>query len=209
MGRNGSGKSTLLKLVAGIIKPDSGAVIIQKGIRCSYLDQMVPGEIQGTVFEVVEKGLKKDTKEIEDIWKQHQQVEKIISQLGLDKKWVFNTLSAGMKRQVLLGQALVAEPDVLLLDEPTNHLDIDSIKRLEDMLLRFTGSVLLVTHDRIFLQNIATRIVEIDRGKALRSVVRLHYFSYAAGGLHWRKKKPVMRCSTRNWRKKNNGSDRV
>ena len=165
MGRNGSGKSTLLKLVAGIIKPDSGAVIIQKGIRCAYLDQMVPGEIQGTVFEVVEKGLKKDTKEIEDTWKQHQQVEKIISQLGLDKTRVFNTLSAGMKRQVLLGQALVAEPDVLLLDEPTNHLDIDSIKRLEDMLLRFTGAVLLVTHDRIFLQKIATRIVEIDRGK--------------------------------------------
>jgi len=165
MGRNGSGKSTLLKLIAGIIKPDSGAVIIQKGIRCAYLDQAVPGDMPGTVFEVVEKGLKKDTKETEDNWKQHQQVEKIISQLGLDKERIFNTLSAGMKRQVMLGQALVGEPDILLLDEPTNHLDINSIKRLEDILLKFTGAVLLVTHDRMFLQKFATRIVEIDRGK--------------------------------------------
>jgi ATP-binding cassette subfamily F protein uup len=165
MGRNGSGKSTLLKLIAGIIKPDSGTVIIQKDIRCAYLDQTVPCDMQGSVLEIVEKGLKKDTKEIQDDMELHPQVEKTISQLGLDKERIFNDLSAGMKRQVMLGQALVAEPDVLLLDEPTNHLDIESVKRLEDILIRFTGAVILVTHDRTFLQNIATRIVEIDRGK--------------------------------------------
>ncbi len=167
MGRNGSGKSTLLKLIAGIIRPDSGIIAIQKGIRSAYLDQAVPGETWGTVFEVVKRGLDqiKDKFETEDSWKQHQQVEKVISQLGLDDERVFNTLSAGQKRQVLLAKALVVEPDILLLDEPTNHMDIDSIKRLEEMLLRFTGAVVFVTHDRTFLQRIATRIVEIDRGK--------------------------------------------
>jgi ATP-binding cassette subfamily F protein uup len=94
-----------------------------------------------------------------------QQAEKVISQLGLDANGVFNTLSAGLKRKVLLAKALVGEPDILLLDEPTNHMDIDSIKRLEEMLLRFTGAIILVTHDRMFLQRIATRIVEIDRGR--------------------------------------------
>jgi ATP-binding cassette subfamily F protein uup len=167
MGRNGSGKSTLLKLIAGIIKPDSGIVSIQKGIYCSYLDQTVPGEIEGTVYEVVERGLfkNKNLTETKDAGEQHRHIEKIISQLGLEKQRIFNTLSSGMKRQVLLGQALVADPDVLLLDEPTNHLDINSIRRLEDILLRFTGAVLFVTHDRAFLQKIAARIIEIDRGK--------------------------------------------
>ena len=94
-----------------------------------------------------------------------QRAEKVISQLGLDSKWIFNTLSAGLKRQVLLAKALAAEPDILLLDEPTNHMDIDSIKRLEEMLIKFTGALIFVTHDRMFLQRIATRIVEIDRGK--------------------------------------------
>lgn len=167
VGRNGSGKSTLLKLVAGNIRPDSGVVAIQKGIHSAYLEQMVPGEMPGTVFEVVEEGLDRiqDTAETQDGRERRQQVEKVISQLGLDAERVFNTLSAGLKRQVLLAKALVAEPDILLLDEPTNHMDIDSIKRLEEMLLRFKGALVFVTHDRMFLQRIATRIVEIDRGK--------------------------------------------
>ncbi len=167
VGRNGSGKSTLLKLIAGIIRPDAGNVAIQKGIRSAYLDQMVPGEMPGTVFEVVKEGLAQiqDTLETEGGWERRRQVEKIISQLGLDEERVFNTLSAGLKRQVLLARALVAEPDILLLDEPTNHMDIDSIKRLEEMLLRYSGALVFVTHDRMFLQRIAARIVEIDRGK--------------------------------------------
>ena len=142
VGRNGSGKSTLLKLIAGNIRPDSGVIAIQKGIRSAYLDQMVPGEMPGTVFEVVKGGLDRiqDTLETEGGWERRQQVEKVISQLGLDAERVFNTLSAGLKRQVLLARALVGEPDILLLDEPTNHMDIDSIKRLEEMLLRFTGA---------------------------------------------------------------------
>jgi ATP-binding cassette subfamily F protein uup len=166
VGRNGSGKSTLLKLIAGNFRPDSGTVSIQKDIRSAYLDQIVPGEIPGTVSEVVKEELSRiqDTLGIERGWDLHQQAEKVISQLGLDANGVFNTLSAGLKRQVLLARALVGEPDILLLDEPTNHMDIDSIKQLEEMLLRFTGAIILVTHDRMFLQRIATRIVEIDRG---------------------------------------------
>jgi ATP-binding cassette subfamily F protein uup len=167
VGRNGSGKSTLLKMIAGYIQPDSGAIAIQKGIRSAYLDQLVPGAIPGTVLEAVEAGVRWDQSvpEAEDGWEIRQQAEKVISQLGLESDWVFNSLSAGLKRQVLMAKALAGEPDILLLDEPTNHMDIDSIKRLEEMLLRFTGAVILVTHDRIFLQKIATRIVEIDRGR--------------------------------------------
>jgi ABC transport system ATP-binding/permease protein len=167
VGRNGSGKSTLLKLIAGDVQPDAGIIAVRKGLRTAYLDQMVPGEIRGTVFDVVNgsRELIQDPLAREPGWEQRRQAEKIISQLGLDKDNVFNNLSAGLKRQVLLAKAFVAEPDILLLDEPTNHLDIDSIKRLEDLLLRYTGAVVFVTHDRIFLQRIATRIVEIDRGK--------------------------------------------
>jgi ABC transport system ATP-binding/permease protein len=167
VGRNGSGKSTLLKLIAGNFRPDSGVVALQKGIRSAFLEQMVPGEMPGTVLEVVEGGLSriKDKLEMEEGWGPHQQARKAISQLGLEADREFNTLSAGLKRQALLAKALAGEPDILLLDEPTNHMDIDSIQRLEEKLLRFTGSVILVTHDRIFLQRIATRIVEIDRGR--------------------------------------------
>jgi ATP-binding cassette subfamily F protein uup len=167
VGRNGSGKSTLLKLIAGNIRPDSGAVAIQKGIRSTYLDQMVPGELPGMVLGIMKEELNRtqDTLEIERGWDLHQQAEKVISQLGLDANWVFNNLSAGLKRQVLLAKAFAGGPDILLLDEPTNHMDIDSIQRLEKMLLRFTGAIIFVTHDRMFLQRIASRIVEIDRGK--------------------------------------------
>ena len=100
-------------------------------------------------------------------WDFHQRVEQVISSAGLDENAEFGTLSAGLKRRVLLAKALANEPDVLLLDEPTNHLDIDAILWLEDFLLRFTGTLVFVTHDRAFLQRIATRIVEIDRGRLL------------------------------------------
>jgi len=172
VGRNGSGKSTLLKLIKGSIRPDSGTVAIQKGIRSVYLDQMVPGEITGPVMEVVTGELSQlqDSSDTEKVWNLHQQAEKITSQLGLDASAVFNTLSVGMKRKVLLAKALIDEPDILLLDEPTNHMDIDSIKRLEEVLLRFTGALIFVTHDRVFLQRIATRIVEIDRARLFDQV---------------------------------------
>ena len=103
--------------------------------------------------------------EMEGVWYKREQVSKTISQLGVDAGRDFRSLSAGLKRQVLLKRALVGEPDILLLDEPTNHMDIDSIKELEQMMIRFTGALIFVTHDRMFLQRIATRIVEIDRGR--------------------------------------------
>jgi ATP-binding cassette subfamily F protein uup len=167
VGRNGSGKSTLLKLIAGNIRPDSGVIAIQKGIRTSYLEQTVPEAMPGTVFEVVDGGLDRfqAPREPQSDQDRRQPVEKVISHLGLEAWGVFNALSAGLKRQVLLARALVAEPDILLLDEPTNHMDIDSIKLLEEILSRFRGALVFVTHDRTFLQRIATRIVEIDRGK--------------------------------------------
>jgi ATP-binding cassette subfamily F protein uup len=106
-----------------------------------------------------------NTLEREGGWGIQQQVDRIISQLGLDADLVFNSLSAGLRRQALLGKTMAGQPDILLLDEPTNHMDIDSIKRLEELLIRFTGTLVFVTHDRMLLQNIAGRIVEIDRGK--------------------------------------------
>jgi ATP-binding cassette subfamily F protein uup len=168
VGRNGSGKSTLLKLIAGILRPDTGTIAIQKGIRVAYLDQMVPGEMPGTVLEVVKGDFTRAQDGQESAF--NQRAEKVISQLGLESDWINNTLSAGMKRKVLMAKALAAEPDVLLLDEPTNHTDIDSIKRLEEMLIKFTGALIFVTHDRVFLQRIATRIVEIDRCKLFDQV---------------------------------------
>ena len=168
VGRNGSGKSTLLKLIAGILRPDTGTIAIQKGIRIAYLDQMVPGEMPGTVLEVVKGDFTRAQDGQESAF--NQRAEKVISQLGLESDWINNTLSAGMKRKVLMAKALAAEPDVLLLDEPTNHTDIDSIKRLEEMLIKFTGALIFVTHDRMFLQRIATRIVEIDRCKLFDQV---------------------------------------
>ena len=205
VGRNGSGKSTLLRLIEGSIKPDSGSIAIQKGIRSAYLSQVVPDDMQGTVFDVVASGIQahydmvtryhsisarlsqEDTPalheelgrihnelEVNGGWRRLQEVSKVISQLGLDSDRVLNSLSAGFKRQTLLAKALVGGPDILLLDEPTNHMDIDSIKRLEDMLLRFTGALILVTHDRMFLQKIATRIVELTAVRCLiyRAIMR-------------------------------------
>jgi len=167
VGRNGSGKSTLLKLIEKKTLPDTGTIATRKGLRSAFLEQMVPEEMSGTVYEIVKEGILpvQNTPEIEREREFHQQIEKVISQLGLDSSWIFNCLSAGLKRKVLLTKALISEPDILLLDEPTNHMDIDSIRQMEEMLLRFTGAIILVTHDRVFLQRIAARIVEIDRGR--------------------------------------------
>ena len=158
VGRNGQGKSTLLKIVSGELEPDDGEVISSRDVRVARLQQTVPQDIQGTVFEVVSKD-----------WNHEHAldhpVEKAISLLGLDPEQEFSTLSGGMRRRTLLAKALVNEPDLLILDEPTNHLDIESIQWLENFLLRWRGTVLFVTHDRVFLKKLATRIVEIDRGQ--------------------------------------------
>jgi ATP-binding cassette subfamily F protein uup len=191
VGRNGAGKSTLMRLMAGEIKPDDGEVR-QFGSRIAGLSQDVPKELTGTVFDVVAMGLGElgehlahyhhllhDGAEIDmdalgavqakieagHGWQLEQRVEQVISKLDLPEEAEFSALSGGMKRRVLLAQALVAAPDLLLLDEPTNHLDIESIAWLEEFLKNFAGSVVFVTHDRAFLRNLATRIVEIDRGQ--------------------------------------------
>ncbi|MEI7850357.1 MAG: ATP-binding cassette domain-containing protein [Kiritimatiellales bacterium] len=157
VGRNGQGKSTLLKIVSGDLEPDKGAIVRSREVRIARLQQTVPQDIQGTVFDLVSKD-----------WNHEHAldhpVEKAISLLGLDPEQEFSSLSGGMRRRALLAKALVNEPDLLILDEPTNHLDIDSIQWLENFLLRWRGTVLFVTHDRVFLKKLATRIVELDRG---------------------------------------------
>ncbi len=194
VGRNGAGKSTLMKLIAGEIKEDGGE-IIGRDIKIARLEQEVPAGTDGTVFDVVAKGLgdiapllidyhhiihqletdsseamlaklEKAQHKLEavDGWSVEQRVEAVISRLSLDPDAEFSALSGGMKRRVLLAQALVEEPDILLLDEPTNHLDIASITWLEEFLKSYGGTVLFITHDRTFLQALATRIVQLDRG---------------------------------------------
>ena len=168
LGRNGMGKSTLLKLVKGDIFPQSGAVSRQQNLRVAYLPQEVPAEIVGKVFDIVAGGLDSAMpapKADEHHWQGQLQVEQIISRMNLDADARFEVLSAGMKRRVMLARGLVCDPELLLLDEPTNHLDIASIDWLEGFLKRWGGTLLFVTHDRVFLQKLTTRIVELDRGR--------------------------------------------
>jgi ATP-binding cassette subfamily F protein uup len=158
LGRNGEGKSTLLKLIEGEIDADEGEIIRQQGLRIARLPQEVPRGQESTVADEVAGGLD-DAAHGTDY-----RVETIVSRMGLDADARFEALSSGMKRRVLLAKALVADPDILLLDEPTNHLDIESIRWVEDFLLRYGGTLIFVTHDRVFLERLATRIVELDRG---------------------------------------------
>lgn len=159
LGRNGTGKSTLLRTVSGAVSPTEGQIVYQNGVRIALLDQEVPQRAQGTVAQLIEEGAQ-DAGGIE----QHE-LDALVSRLKLNPEADFATLSGGLKRRTWLGRALAAQPDLLLLDEPTNHLDIDSISWLEEFLLRHVKSLLFVTHDRAFLRRLATRIVEIDRGK--------------------------------------------
>ncbi|MDZ7778384.1 MAG: ATP-binding cassette domain-containing protein [Gemmatimonadota bacterium] len=157
VGRNGEGKSTLLNIVSGEIGPDDGTVALGTGVRVSLLPQDVPAGLPETVEEVIASGLPRHAQG------QHH-IQRQLSLMELDPGARFHELSGGQKRRALLGRALVEDPDVLLLDEPTNHLDLESIEWLEGFLKRFAGSLLFVTHDRAFLQALATRIVELDRG---------------------------------------------
>jgi len=159
-GRNGEGKSTLLKLIAGIIPPDSGELIRQPGLRVAYLTQDVPGDLDGTVEEIVEQGLGADIHDAH-----HPGAALFITRLGLDPDAPFNTLSGGMRRRALLARALASDPHLLLLDEPTNHLDIDSIEWLETFLQKSRCACLFVTHDRSFLKRVAVKVLDLDRGQ--------------------------------------------
>jgi len=188
VGRNGEGKSTLLRLLAGEIKPDDGEVRVQGGVRVAKLAQEVPQDTTGSVFDVVALGLGdlgallaqyhhllgghdlaalgavQARIEAQHGWDLDRRVSQVLERLELPADADFAALSGGMKRRVLLAQALVRAPDVLLLDEPTNHLDVTAIQWLEEFLRSAQFSIVFVTHDRSFLRALATRIVEIDRG---------------------------------------------
>ncbi len=166
LGRNGEGKSTLMRLICNDLVPDHGEILRQQGLRVGYLPQTVPHEMPGTVLEAV-LGQPSETAPALDqtLWDPQQHAERVVTQLQLDPDVPCEQLSGGLKRRVLLGHAMARQPDLLLLDEPTNHLDIDSITWLETFLLRQHITLLFVTHDRMLLRKLATRIIEIDRGR--------------------------------------------
>ncbi len=186
IGRNGAGKSSLLRILAGTEKPDDGDLRVQQALRVTYVAQepQLDGEV--SVFESVSSGLSRvrllidqyisgegdlnalqNEIEVFDGWNWEQRVQETLHRLHLDPDARISALSGGTAKRVALAQALVTAPDVLLLDEPTNHLDLDSIEWLEGLLLDFKGSVITITHDRTFLDRVATRIVELDRGRLL------------------------------------------
>jgi ABC transport system ATP-binding/permease protein len=185
IGRNGAGKSSMLKIIAGLEKLDDGLLQMTQGLRICYVPQEPLFDAAKSVFDVVSEGVAEARSvrqqyeehaegvdldalqtriEALDAWTWEQRVETTLAQLHLDGGRIVGDLSGGMKKRVALAQALVAVPDVLLLDEPTNHLDLDSIAWLEELLRSFKGSVMLITHDRAFLDAVATRIIELDRG---------------------------------------------
>jgi ATP-binding cassette subfamily F protein uup len=163
IGRNGTGKSSLLKIFSGDLAPDSGSVWRQPAVRIARLEQDVPLSADRSVFDVVAEGHTHHLQADEE-WLRDHHVDLILSRLQLPATVIVDTLSGGWRRRVLLARALVGQPDLLLLDEPTNHLDIDAIAWLETFLAEYAGAVMFVTHDRAFLQRLARRIVELDRG---------------------------------------------
>lgn len=191
LGRNGAGKTTLMKLVAGVIYPDGGERWIRPGVKVAWLEQSLPNADEQTVYDFVADGLAEvgallkryhhltldyDTGrsaelelvqaelESKDGWSLSQKVDTVITQLELPQDKRMSELSGGWRKRVALARALVREPDLLLLDEPTNHLDIPAIEWLERQLLDYRGALMLITHDRSFLQNVSNKIVELDRG---------------------------------------------
>ncbi|MRI34202.1 ABC transporter ATP-binding protein [Endozoicomonas sp. OPT23] len=193
LGRNGAGKSTMMKLVSGKIDSDDGTIWRKPGLKIGILNQDLPDQDDKKVYDVVASGLEEvgewisqfhelsmnietdeDMKRLEKVqqrleaadgWNLQQKVDTVIQKLGLPEEKKMKELSGGWRRRVELARALVCDPDVLLLDEPTNHLDIVAIDWLEKQLLDFRGALLFITHDRSFLQSLATRIIELDRGK--------------------------------------------
>lgn len=160
LGINGSGKSSMLRVLAGETTPDSGQLIRAADVRVSRLPQQVPGHLHGRIMDIVSPGHKDP-----DNARQALEARRILSRLQLEPEAEFSSLSGGTRRRVLLAHALIGSPDVVLLDEPTNHLDLDSIAWLESFLLRHCRTFLFITHDRSFLRRLASRVVELDRGR--------------------------------------------
>jgi len=196
LGRNGAGKTSLMRLIAGEIQPDRGEVARKQNLTSALLAQDVPLALEGTIHQLVTTGLGplggllteyrrlstgledgagrmdrlaevQQQLDADDGWQVQQKVKRVISKMDLDPDAACASLSAGMKRRVLLARALVSEPDLLLLDEPTNHLDLGTITWLEQTLAESDTSLLFVSHDRAFLGRLATRVVELDRGRIL------------------------------------------
>ena len=195
IGRNGTGKSSLLKIIAGINPPDAGDVWRKPALKLAYVPQEPQFQPGHTVFEAVAEGVGEAQRlladyhaaahrvaegdmdafedlerlshelEVHDAWRLNSKVEETMQRLGLDADRTVETLSGGLKKRVALARALVTEPELLLLDEPTNHLDFAAIEWLESLLTDFKGALLFITHDRRFLDNVANRIVELDRGQ--------------------------------------------
>jgi ATP-binding cassette subfamily F protein uup len=196
IGRNGSGKSSLMKILAGLERPDDGVLQVQQGLRRTYVPQEPLFEADATVFEAASQGAA-EARELRERYEQHrpgddldalqtriealdgwmweQRVSETLQRLHLDGEARVAELSGGTRKRVALAQALVAHPDVLLLDEPTNHLDLDAIAWLQGLLSSWTGALLFVSHDRAFIDAVATRIIELDRG-----VLRSYPGNYAA-----------------------------
>ncbi len=190
IGRNGSGKSTLFNLINGKYKPDSGELTINKNISISTLQQEVPTELTGKSFDIVAEAFGEKGKQLSEYynlinadgdadrltalqsnldqsngWQLQTEIETVLKSVSIDNDDLIENLSGGQRRRVLLAKALVTNPDLLLLDEPTNHLDIQSIVWMETFLQNFSGSILFITHDRAFLKQLSTRIIELDRGQ--------------------------------------------
>lgn len=185
IGRNGTGKSSLLKILAGLERLDDGNLQLRQSLRLAYVPQEpIFSESSSTIFEAVREGLNdlialtaqytqgegdlaklQDEIEARDGWNWERRITETLQRLDLQPDTLLHTLSGGVRKRTALARALVAQPDVLLLDEPTNHLDLESILWLEELLSSFTGSAIVISHDRAFLDSITTRIVELDRGQ--------------------------------------------
>jgi len=182
LGRNGAGKSSLLKVLAGELPPDSGEISREVGLETGYLPQNVPGGMEGEVYEVAAQGLgamgrvliqlrrgqgggqSAEQGNDQALWEADRRLRTALTRLGLEPGARVETLSGGLKRRVLLARALAKSPQLLLLDEPTNHLDISAIVWLEEFLAGYQGAMVFISHDRAFARNLATRVVELDRG---------------------------------------------
>ena len=200
IGRNGEGKSSLMRVLAGIIDADDGEIKVKNNTTISYLEQSSPQDIEQSLFEVVARGLGtigdllanyyRSTQssnaeesgpyqsliEQKDAWHYIHKIEAILNRFKLDHKAKFSTMSGGWKRRVMLARAIIQEPDLLLLDEPTNHMDITAILDLEKLLKDFHGTIVLISHDRSFVQAIANRVFDLDRGNL--AVFECGYLDY-------------------------------